>query len=277
MHDMPHTRSLLLAALAAAEHTTGMFGPSVRWTLGRRQASRGEANYRQRDPFHLPLEGGGQRAALGGGDSRMLNTLLRNQEGAAVVEYTIVFFLLMLLTFGIVEFGYLFWQWNSAEKATQMGVHKAVLTSPITPALAATDCGSTNDSDSTLLPGTPCPANTGFGTITCTGATATTASCSGGSGSLSCNTAGCNGTAFNWILTQMQAIFPNIQPTNVRVVYTYAALGFKGRGSPVPAVTVELTGMTYNFVALNSLLGFGPISMPDFRATLTAEDMNSAG
>jgi hypothetical protein len=42
-------------------------------------------------------------------------------------------------------------------------------------------------------------------------------------------------------------------------------------------VTVRLTGMTYNFIALDDLLGFGPVTMPGFDATLVGEDLNGAG
>ena len=56
-----------------------------------------------------------------------------------------------------------------------------------------------------------------------------------------------------------------------------AGLGFVGRGAPVPMVTVRLTGMTYDFIAIDDLLGFGAITMPGFDATLVGEDLNGAG
>ena len=45
----------------------------------------------------------------------------------------------------------------------------------------------------------------------------------------------------------------------------------------MPMVTVRLTGMEYDFVALDDLLGFGALTMPSFDATLVAEDFNGAG
>jgi hypothetical protein len=49
-------------------------------------------------------------------------------------------------------------------------------------------------------------------------------------------------------------------------------MGFVGRGRAIPLITVRTTGLTYNFITLNSLLGFGPITMPSFASTYVAED-----
>jgi hypothetical protein len=42
-------------------------------------------------------------------------------------------------------------------------------------------------------------------------------------------------------------------------------------------VTVRLTGMQYDFIALDDLLGFGALTMPGFDATVVGEDLNGAG
>jgi Flp pilus assembly protein TadG len=195
----------------------------------------------------------------------MFARLAKNEQGATIVEFSLIFVLLMLMTWGVVEFGYLWWQWNSAEKATQMGVRKAVVTSPVATELATADCGS----GTTLSPGTLCSSGgTAFTTAVCTGSAGGGGSCTGG---YTFST-----DAYNRILAVMQAVFPFVQPQNVTVQYAYVALGFAGRPGPVPAVTVELTGMNFSFYALNALLGLGPIAMPDFRATLTGEDLDSA-
>ena len=36
-----------------------------------------------------------------------------------------------------------------------------------------------------------------------------------------------------------------------------------------------ILSLTFNFVFLEGLFGFGPIAMPDFRATLIAEDLKN--
>ncbi len=203
----------------------------------------------------------------------MVKSLVRNERGAVMVEFTIVASLLFLLTFGVVEFGFLFWQWNSAEKATQMGVHKAVVSDPVAIGLKTADCGNTN-----TPPGTLCSVAgaTSFGTITCTGSgtswTSPSGSCTGCAGGVTCTF---STDAFTRIGTVMQSMFPLVQPQNVTVTYAFAGLGFAGRPEPVPIVTVGLQNMTFTFFGLAGFAGFGPLAMPDFRATLTAEDMDS--
>jgi hypothetical protein len=72
----------------------------------------------------------------------------------------------------------------------------------------------------------------------------------------------------------MCQLFPRIQPQNVIVEYEQTGLGFAGRpGGPLPSITIRLTGLTFNFVVLNSLLGLPAIPMSGLAATATAEDM----
>ena len=69
-------------------------------------------------------------------------------------------------------------------------------------------------------------------------------------------------------------VFPRIRPENVIVTYRHTGLGFAGRpGGPVPTITVELTGLTYNYSFLAGLLGLGPVTMPPMRTTATGEDL----
>jgi hypothetical protein len=75
----------------------------------------------------------------------------------------------------------------------------------------------------------------------------------------------------------MRQFAPQIQAQNVQVVLRGSGLGYVGRGSPVPLVTVRLTGMNYDFIAIDDLLGFGAVTMPGFDATLVGEDFNGAG
>lgn len=200
---------------------------------------------------------------------RFILSILSDNRGAAMVEFTIIMVPLLVITFGIVDFGHALYQWNSAEKATQAGVRIAVISEPVSLGLADFDCA--ND---TIVLGTHCrDGGTSFGTIVCNGATST---CSGASGACAdCNTF--SPEAFNAILAPMQQMFPRIEAANVIVEYREVGLGFAGRESPVPAVTVRLTGLTFDFVAIGQLLGFGSLEMPDFRATLTGEDLSSAG
>jgi hypothetical protein len=188
----------------------------------------------------------------------MLTRLLHDNKALATVESALVAGLLFLLTFGIVEFGYAFWQWNIAEKATQAGIQGAVISEPVAGEVAGWDCF-----DAGVPIGRSCTA--AFGTITCDGATR------------SCSRGAFNSTRFDQIVSEMQALFPHIQPANVTIAYTDIGLGFAGRPSPIPLVTLRLQNMDYEFIAIGPFIGLTSIQMPDFQASMTAEDMNFCG
>lgn len=191
-----------------------------------------------------------------------MNQLIRqfraNRSGAVMIEYTIVFTILMVLTFGLVEFGMVFYQYNAAETATAVGARYIATRGPVVTGLP--DCGVTTS----LSAGTACSAVSGSNTWTRT--------CNA-----SAPAAGCQAPVLNALVARMRQFAPNIQAQNVQVVLRGAGLGFVGRGTPVPMVTVRLTGMTYDFIVLNSLLGFGTVAMPSFDASVTGEDLNGAG
>jgi hypothetical protein len=192
----------------------------------------------------------------------ILHPLLKDRAGSTMVEFTLVFMLLLLLTFGVVDFGNLLYQWNSAEKATQAGARTATISDPVAEKLDSFDC----DNNSITL-GTPCRnGGTSFGTIVCNGATST---CSGGYTF--------SAAALGLILAPMRKMFPRVQAQNVVVEYLDVGLGFAGRKSPVPEIRVRLTGLTFQYAFLGALLGFSNITMPDFRATLVGEDLSKAG
>lgn len=195
---------------------------------------------------------------------RRLRQMLRDERGAALVEATLVFPMMLILTFGLVEFGYAFWQYHAAEKATAVGArwlatrHGVAGTAPATGTLLYTtsvpDCFVATTAD----PGTLC------GQVA--GATGWSATCSGAGGGA------CNSTVMSGLLTEMRRFAPFINTANVQVQLRGSNIGFVGRGRAVPLVTVRTTGLTYNFIALDDLLGLGPITMPGFDTTLLAED-----
>lgn len=191
-----------------------------------------------------------------------VRSIFNDRSGTAMVEFTIIFMLLLLLIGGIVDFGNLLFQWNSSEKATQVGARAAAISDPVATELATFDCDN-----SSITLGTPCRlGGASFGTIVCSGVTST---CDGGYTF--------SPTAFNLILAPMRKMFPRLQAQNVIVEYTDVGLGFAGRQAPIPEIRVRLTGLTFDYAFLGGLLGFSSITMPDFRATLVGEDLSSAG
>lgn len=181
----------------------------------------------------------------------------KNQSGSTLVEATLVFAMMMILTFGLIEFGIVLFQYNSAETATAVGARYAATRGPIVSGIP--DCGP-GVNVSALNAGARCPS-TAWETVCNAGAPA----------------GGCQTAALSALVAEMQRFAPNIEAQNVQVVYRGAGLGFVGRGSPVPMVTVRLTGMQYDFIALDDLLGFGTVTMPGFDATIVGEDLNGAG
>ncbi len=223
--------------------------------------------------------------------------LAADRGGSSAVENTIVFGVLIVLTIAIVEFSLALWQWNTAEKATELGVRYAVQSDPVAKAFLDYDAVFGGFSPGKDLTTTALPPFT----VSCTK--------TGGTGSCSCAGAGCgdfgsgldttkgqsvndfDGTAFNDILTHMDGVFrgADLQVDNVEIDYSHVGMGFAGRPGPdiVPVVTVRLTGVTFDFMVLSfirPLMFYGseqPTSigflMPPFTATLSGEDMYSGG
>src|SRR5262245_44263569 len=62
---------------------------------------------------------------------RLLRRIGCDRSGTTTIEFTIVSLLFFMLTFGIVEFGYMLWQYNSAAKAAQLGARLAAISNPV--------------------------------------------------------------------------------------------------------------------------------------------------
>ena len=190
--------------------------------------------------------------------------LMTDRCGTSAVEFSLVAMLLFFSIFGIIDFSMAFWQWNSGEKATEYGVRRAAVSDPVATGLETFDCKT-----AAITWGTFCsdPGAATMPTILCDGAAQT---CSAGYAF--------SAAAFTTIVARMRQSFRRLQPENVTVRYADSGLGFAGRpGGPVPAVTVCLQNMSFDMAIIDGLLGLGAIPMPEFCATLTAEDMQTAG
>ena len=188
-------------------------------------------------------------------------------SASSAAEFAMVLPLMLLFIFGIIDVGRLMWQWNEAEKATQMGVRFAVVTTPVATGLAEFDFTTISGVQqgapigSTLFPGVSCTGTAIAATCTCKAAN----TCS--------FPATANGPAFNNIVTRMTLIDAQIAPANVVVDYDHAGLGFAGNpyGPDVaPIITVGLRNMQFRPI-LGQLFG-ATINMPSFAASLTMED-----
>jgi len=183
--------------------------------------------------------------------------ILDNEDGSTLVEFSLLMGLIFLLTFGIVEAGYIYYQFNSAQKATQIGARYASTHASILPGME--DCGVTTSD----VAGTDCVDLTEdhmFTPITC-----------------SFDTGGqCDATAWDAIFDVMNEVYPNLEKANVDITYSPTGLGFVGRGRPVPAITVTLKNLSYNYIAVGALVNTDLGSALNFNTTNTtiiAEDI----
>ena len=182
--------------------------------------------------------------------------------GASLVEFSIIAPLLLAMTFGIVEFSYVLYQFNSAQKATQAGARVASSRAILT---GIEDCFvASNDTA-----GTDCANVAGasaWAGITCTG-TATTSNC--------------NGTGMAAVLAEMQIFFPGLTASNLEVEFGPTGFGYVGRGKPVPSVTVRVVDLSYDYIAIGGLVNALPgdsslgdaINISTAQTTVIGEDI----
>lgn len=190
----------------------------------------------------------------------LLRRFLGDRTAASAVEFAMVLPILLFLLLGIIDVGRLMYEWNMAEKATQMGVRYAVVTDFVPNNLneGVTDftAGSYNLSGGTSVP------TSVFSSTTCQLG--------------SCTSWGYKDAAFKAIVARMQLFYPKITNSNVTVEYENVGLGYAGdpTGPDVSAlVTVRLKQLQFRPW---SLLGYS-ITLPDFKAALTMEDGSGSG
>jgi hypothetical protein len=200
-----------------------------------------------------------------------LATLAQDERGTTTIEFTLVALMFFTFTFGMVEFSYMFWQYNSASKAVQVGARLAAVSDPVW-----TDLTSLTDDSGT--PGGPWTLDY---EIVCSGEDE---ECDGDDGTYDAAALerlvegrdGVCGDVGDDRDPGMCDIFDRVTPENVIVTYSNTGLGFAGRpGGPVPTITVQLTGLTFEFVGLGDLLGLDAFTMPDFLVTMTGEDLSA--
>jgi len=197
---------------------------------------------------------------------KSLLRFVRDKRASSAAEFALVLPLLLVFIFGIIDAGRFMWQYNEAEKATQVGARYAVVTAPV-PSGLSTYSFVINDG---LTQGNAVP------TANFTSATCNNSSCACVGGSF-CSSVGYDSTAFNNIVTHMSRMYPAIKAANVQVIYKNVGLGFAGNpdGPDVSTlVTVKLNGL--NFRPITCLVFVCSISMPDFNAALTLEDASGS-
>lgn len=167
-----------------------------------------------------------------------IKTFLRDESGATLVEFTLAVVLMLLLFFALIDFGRLSFHWVSVEKATSMAARIAVVRPPACAGVPETYGRGT---DVSARFGTNCSASANACTIPAD------VTCAGSAG---------NTTAAE-IWARVEPLMPN-HATVANLQFRYSpdgdttngantVIGFLG-GPYVPTVTVEITGLTFQFV-----------------------------
>ena len=197
----------------------------------------------------------------------IVSRLLRDRRAASAAEFAMVLPLLMILLFGIIDAGRFLWEFNAAEKATQMGVRYAVATDPVLKGLSTYSFATSSDA---IPAGDPVPTDN-FTKATCT---STSCTCEP-NGADFCDATSVDTARLQKISNRMAMMYPGITINNVEVDYQNVGLGFSGNpdGADVsPLVTVKLTGLTFH--PITCFVFPCSFNMPDFSAALTGEDLD---
>ncbi len=193
-----------------------------------------------------------------------MRSFFRKEGGITAVEFAIVAPVFFMFIFGIVDFSRMLWQYNKFEKAAQFGVRSAAVSDLVAVDL---DFNGVNLVGGNGLP-IPASAVNGGAPITCV---------STGVGDASCDWGASDPAAFETIFQRIRMIAPEVDYTNVQIIYQHIGIGWSGNpyGPDIwPLITVRLTGLPFQFVTpgLANLVDF---TWPDFEVSMTAEDMSS--
>jgi Flp pilus assembly protein TadG len=210
----------------------------------------------------------------------LANKFLHDTQGSSLIEFTLVFPILIVVSLGTVDFTYMVFEWAQANKAAFYGARTAIISDPVdqgitalTYSTAGTELGqpcftSTGGADSTAS----CPTvNT---TCTPNPSPSTSGTCTSGDNWQETPFTNANGTG---IFDKMRAVFPRLKRENVQIRYVTTGLGYVGQPNGLPmSVTVSIQNMTHQFYFIGRLwrMVSNP-NMPTFATTLTSEDMCS--
>ena len=228
--------------------------------------------------------------------SGLLRDFWRDKSGGTLLEFTLVFPLMMLIVLGTVDVSLMMFDWAEANKATYRGARRAIVNNPVAKEIVALTY-----SNQTLQSGKFCyDATTGASnglcpTVSSTVCTATnnatpvTGSCTNGYTF--------DSVSFSLILQEIQDVYPlrTLDKRQIQVTYTPTGLGFVGQpnyagtnGALPLAVNVSVRCMTHEFFFLTPLMGWifsalpaacngitaaSGTALPPFSSTLPSESL----
>lgn len=206
----------------------------------------------------------------------------KGESGAVLIEVAATLLTFLVLIFGVVEFSYIFYQWNSATKATERGARIAAVSSPVASNLATlTGLEPANNIPGATMPSFDCTCN--GRTKQCTGTVPTNAAaCSYSETAMKTILLGRGNNGTNCVSDRLNGgmcqFFPSLTQANVIVRYQYTGMGYAGRtAGPIPTITVSLQNVTYNFLLLSGIATLTRVSFPlSATSTVTGEDLRTS-
>lgn len=177
----------------------------------------------------------------------ILNRFLRSTRGAFQIEFAITFPVLLVLSFGLLEFSLIAFDYQRASEASRRAVRHAIINDSI-------------PNTASLLDGNVIVCTSSGGTVACTGSASpaddpTTPEVEAD-------------VRFQALLATMQSAYPNIGEENVRITYESTDVGDPDEaGGILPLVTVEIFDLEYEFL-MGALIGLSTINLPDFRTSV---------
>lgn len=188
---------------------------------------------------------------------RRLRPVHSDASGSSLSEFALILPVLLVLVFGVLEIGFLAWQFQQGSIASKRAVRIAATRALIVPGSIA-DCGPSQPE--TSVAGTQCSVIADYSVW---------AVCNGdGTGDAAC------GPDVPRIAAEVAGFYPAVDPANIRIEISGAGLGFVGMGRPVPLITVRFVNVQYDFIALGALADLAGIQMPDMSASAPGEDLS---
>jgi hypothetical protein len=168
-----------------------------------------------------------------------IRRFLADEDGAFLVEFAISFPVLILLSFGLMEFSLVVFDYQRAAEATRIGVRHTILNDAVA-------------NTTTLLSGS---------VITCTKPT-NKVECVGGSPDDTAD------KQFRNMWKKMRGIYPSLKQENIIVSYQGTDVGEEDEfGGVFPMVTLQLVGVRHEMI-VGHLIGIEYIEFPAFTTTV---------
>lgn len=171
--------------------------------------------------------------------AKALRRFLADEDGAFIIEFGIAFPVLILLSFGLLEFSLVVFDYQRAAEATRIGIRQTILYTPIA-------------NTGAILEDTVIECFNTSGVVQCTG----------GVPSLTAD------EHFQYLLEEMQGIYPTLKAENILVTYEGTDVGdVDATGGIFPLVTLQLVGVEHKMI-VGKLIGVDSIQFPPFTTTV---------